>query len=230
MNRQSYVLSNEKRKLLEQLLREQGVAEAPSPIRRREGARHEAPLSFAQERLWFLDQLEPGSAFYNVPSSYRLRGDINVAALERSLNEIVRRHEALRTRFQVVAGQPLQIIDGPREQRLEVRDLEPLGAGAEAEAMRLVNEEGQRPFELAQGPLLRSVLLRLGPGDYVLLVVMHHIVSDGWSAGVFMRELSVLYDAYAQGRSVALPELRRLPDRGSRCPLPTTVRRDSSRW
>src|SRR5262249_23349959 len=167
-----------------------------------------APLSFAQERLWFLDQLEPGSAFYNVPSSYRWQGEINIAALERSLNEIVRRHEALRTRFQVVAGQPRQLIDGPGEQGVEVRELGLVGAAAaEAAAMRVVNEEGQRPFDLANGPLLRSLLLRLGAADYVLLVTMHHIVSDGWSAGVFMRELSVLYEAYSQGRSSPLPEL-----------------------
>src|ERR1041385_6535362 len=186
---------DDKRAILAELLREKALRS------------RSAPLSFAQERLWFLDQLEPGSALYNVPSSYRLGGEVNVPALERSLNEIVRRHEALRTRFQVVGGQPLQIIESPREQRLEVRDLGELGAGAEAEAMRVVNEEGQRRFDLAQGPLLRSLLLRLGPGDYVLLVTMHHIVSDGWSAGVFMRELSVLYEAHCQGRSAQLPEL-----------------------
>src|ERR1043166_8718404 len=200
-------LSPAKLAILELLSRGKELPGGTAPIKRREGTRHEAPLSFAQERLWVLDQWEPGSAFYNVPSSYRLGGEVNVTALERSLNEIVRRHEALRTRFQVVGGQPLQIIESPREQRLEVRDLGELGAGAEAEAMRVVNEEGQRRFDLAQGPLLRSLLLRLGPGDYVLLVTMHPIVSDGWSAGVFMRELSVLYEANCQGRSAQLPEL-----------------------
>src|SRR5262249_59410454 len=110
---------------------------------------------------------------YRVPSSYRGQGETNIAALERSLNEIGRRHEALRTRFQVVAGQPRQIIDGPGEQRLEVRELGPVGAAAaEAAAMRVVNEEGQRPFDLANGPLLRSLLLRLGAAGYVLVVTM----------------------------------------------------------
>jgi aspartate racemase len=165
------------------------------------------PLSYAQERLWFLDQLEPGSAFYNIPASFRVRGELNIGALERSLNEIVRRHESLRTTFRVQDGKPVQVIEPGGEQQLKVRDLAGWGAQAEVEAQRLVNEEGQRPFDLAVGPLVRSELLRLGERDYVLLLTMHHIVSDGWSAGIFMRELSTLYESYSLGRSSPLAEL-----------------------
>src|SRR6266576_2564818 len=166
------------------------------------------PVSFAQQRLWFLDQLLPGNPFYNIPAALRLKTRLNVAALRRSLNEIVRRHEALRTCFSVVDGQPVQVIAPVLELELAVADLGGIAEGErENEALRLAGAEAQRPFDLATGPLLRASLLQLADADYVLLLVMHHIVTDGWSMGVFFRELTDLYGAFVMGRPSPLPPL-----------------------
>ncbi|MET0396001.1 MAG: amino acid adenylation domain-containing protein, partial [Longimicrobiaceae bacterium] len=166
------------------------------------------PLSFAQERLWFLDRLEPGSAVYNIPVAWRLGGAPDVAALRRALGEIVRRHETLRTVFAQVDGSPVQVIAPSGAFALPVEDLSGLGeADREAALGRRAGEEARRPFDLAAGPLFRAALLRLGAGDHVLLFSMHHIVSDGWSMGVFHRELSALYAAYREGRGSPLAEL-----------------------
>ncbi|HEU4557572.1 MAG TPA: amino acid adenylation domain-containing protein, partial [Longimicrobium sp.] len=171
----------------------------------RTGAR---PLSFAQERLWFIDRLEPGSAVYNMPMARRLVGALDVAALERSVGEIVRRHEALRTTFVEVDGSPVQVIAAFGGFALPLEDLSELSqADREASLRRRVGEEALQPFDLAAGPLFRAVLLRLGAEDHVLLLGMHHIVSDGWSMGVLDRELSALYVAYREGRESPLPEL-----------------------
>jgi amino acid adenylation domain-containing protein len=166
------------------------------------------PLSFAQQRLWFLDQLEPHRAVYNIPDSHYFKGPLNLAALERSLSEIVRRHEILRTTFQTVAGEPVQVIAAPQPLRLEVTDLSRLPAPErEAEAQRLADEEAQQPFDLARGPLLRMRLLKLDDTEHVLLLTMHHIISDGWSLGVLGRELTALYAAFSAGQSSPLVEL-----------------------
>jgi len=166
------------------------------------------PLSFAQQRLWFLDQLEPGSALYNIPISYRLRGLLNITALEESLNEIVRRHEALRTSFSNAQGQPVQAIAPTSRLTLPVADLTSLPvAGREAEVLRLATDEAQRPFDLAQAPLFRASVLRLADEEHILLLTMHHIVSDGWSMGVLFQELSTLYDAFSTGKPSPLSEL-----------------------
>ena len=166
------------------------------------------PLSFAQQRLWFLDQYEADKPFYNIPFGLRLSGPLNVAALDQSVNEIIRRHEALRTTFSMLDGEPVQIIAPAKPFILPVTDLEPLPEGErEDEARRLVSEEAGRPFDLAQGPLFRGKLLRLGEDDHVLLFTMHHIVSDGWSMGVLYRELSVLYEAFSRSQPSPLPEL-----------------------
>ncbi|HEX8246226.1 MAG TPA: amino acid adenylation domain-containing protein, partial [Longimicrobium sp.] len=166
-------------------------------------------LSFAQERLWFLDQLESGSAFYNLPFALRLRGALDVGALERSLREIVRRHEALRTTFRERDGTPLQFITPFGGFGVPVKDLSRLPEDArEAEVQReLVAEGGARPFDLTAGPLFRAILLRLGAEEHVLLLSQHHVVSDGWSMGVLYREMSALYEAYREGRESPLPEL-----------------------
>ncbi len=165
------------------------------------------PLSFAQERLWFLDRLEPGSAFYNVPQALRLGGALDVAALKRALGEIVRRHEALRTVFRVADGSPLQAIQPFTGFSLAVKDLAGLDEGErEEEVKRLAGEDASRPFDLSAGPLFRAGLLRLGVEEHVLLLCMHHVVSDGWSMGVLFRELSALYQAYREGRQSPLPE------------------------
>ncbi|HST62245.1 MAG TPA: amino acid adenylation domain-containing protein, partial [Longimicrobium sp.] len=166
------------------------------------------PLSFAQERLWFIDRLEPGSADYNISRAWRLGGVLDGAALERSLGEIVRRHESLRTVFAEVDGAPVQTIAPFGAFALPVEDLSALGeADREAAVRRRAGEEARRPFDLAAGPLFRAVLLRLGGDDHVLLLSLHHVVSDGWSMGVFFRELSALYEAYRAGCESPLAEL-----------------------
>jgi amino acid adenylation domain-containing protein len=166
------------------------------------------PLSFAQERLWFIDRLEPGSAVYNIPVAWRLGGALDQAALERSLSEIVRRHEALRTVFAEVDGSPVQVIAPFGAFALPVEDLSGLGeAEREAALKERAGEEMRRPFDLSAGPLFRAALLRLGAEDHALLLSMHHVVSDGWSMEVLFRELSVLYEAYRQGRPSPLSEL-----------------------
>jgi amino acid adenylation domain-containing protein len=172
--------------------------------------RTEPPLlSFAQERLWFLDQLEAGSAFYNLPFALRLRGALDVDALERSLGEIVRRHDALRTVFRERDGTPVQVIAPFGGFRLTRKDLSPLSPETrEAEVQReLVAEGTARPFDLSVGPLFRAALLRLDAEEHVLLLSQHHIVSDGWSMGVLYRELAALYEAYRDGGESPLPEL-----------------------
>jgi amino acid adenylation domain-containing protein len=170
------------------------------PVPRDDGA--VLPLAFAQEPLWFLDQLAPGSGFYNMPSAYRLTGPLDVDALEGALTGLVARHEALRTTFPAPGGRPYQRIDPPAPVRLHVEDLTGLGAAAEAEARRRAGDEALRPFDLAAGPLLRCRLLRVAPDEHVLLLTVHHIVSDGWSTTVLRRELAALYGG---GQLPALP-------------------------
>jgi amino acid adenylation domain-containing protein/FkbM family methyltransferase len=166
------------------------------------------PLSFAQQRLWFLDQLEPETALYNISEAFRINGPLDVAALERSVNEIVRRHEVLRTTFSARDGLPVQIIWPSLHLRIPVVDVSDRHEkDHEAEAKRLAREAAERPFDLARGPLLRTTLLRLGNEDHVLLLSMHHIVSDGWSVTVFLREITALYDAFSNGRPTPLSNL-----------------------
>ncbi|WP_420130151.1 amino acid adenylation domain-containing protein, partial [Longimicrobium sp.] len=170
------------------------------------------PLSFAQERLWFLDQMQPGSAFYNVAEALRLSGALNVPALERALGEIVRRHEVLRTTLRQRDGRAVQVIAPfglalPLGFALPVEDLSALGAAErEGEASRRVADEAARPFDLAAGPLFRARLLRLAADAHVLLLTLHHAATDGWSMGVLYRELSALYEAYADHRASPLAE------------------------
>ncbi|HET7460432.1 MAG TPA: condensation domain-containing protein, partial [Longimicrobium sp.] len=166
------------------------------------------PLSFAQERLWFLDRLEGGSAAYNIPNAVRLGGALDVGALERSLGEIVRRHESLRTFFREVDGGPVQVIAPFAGFALPVDDLSGLDETARAaEVRRRAGEEASRPFDLSAGPLFRASLLRLGSEEHVLLLCIHHIITDGWSSGVLLRELSALYAAYREGADSPLAEL-----------------------
>ncbi|HEX5724749.1 MAG TPA: condensation domain-containing protein, partial [Longimicrobiaceae bacterium] len=166
------------------------------------------PLSFAQKRLWFIDRLEPGSAVYNLPVAQRLGGALDEAALERALGEIVRRHEALRTTFAEVDGSPVQVIAPFGGFSLPVEDLSDLSeADREAARRRRAGEEARRAFDLSAGPLFRAAVLRLGEEDHVLLLSMHHIVSDEWSMGVLFRELWALYAAYREGRESPLAEL-----------------------
>ncbi|HEX2205126.1 MAG TPA: amino acid adenylation domain-containing protein [Longimicrobium sp.] len=164
------------------------------------------PLSFAQQRLWFLDQMEPGDAAYVILQSYPLPDEADAASVERSLGEVARRHEALRTTFALADGRPVQAIAPRVEVAMEVVDLRPLeGAAREAEARRAF-ENAAKPFDLGRGPLLRAALLVDGDGRRLLLAV-HHIVSDGWSMGVIGRELAACLAAYAEGREPELPPL-----------------------
>ena len=169
------------------------------------------PLSFAQQRLWFLHRLEPESAAYNIPGALRLRGTLLPGALAAALREIVRRHEALRTVFRDAPGRPVQVVLPPAlpgAGELPAIDLAGLPAEVrESEAARLLDAAGQRPFDLERGPLLRLELIRLGAEEHLLAVMMHHIVSDAWSLGVTVRELSALYGAALAGEPSPLPEL-----------------------
>ncbi|MCP3105513.1 amino acid adenylation domain-containing protein, partial [Myxococcus sp. K15C18031901] len=166
------------------------------------------PLSFAQQRLWFLDRLEPGSALYNIPLAVRLEGALDEAALEKSLGEVVRRHEALRTSFEEVEGQPVQRIHPARAFELRVEDLREVPAEQrQQEARARMGEEARRPFELSGELMMRALLLRLEEREHVLVVNMHHIASDGWSVGVLSRELGALYEEYAGGRAARLAPL-----------------------
>ncbi|HKH45887.1 MAG TPA: amino acid adenylation domain-containing protein, partial [Thermoanaerobaculia bacterium] len=171
------------------------------------------PLSLGQQRLWFLDQLEPGNPAYNVPLAVRLTGDggeLSVEALERTLGEVVRRHAVLRTSFVAQAGQPVQVIAPPEAVRLELQGLDLSEVPDEVRedgARELALEEARSPFDLGHGPLLRSGLLRLAEREHLLLVTLHHIVSDGWSLGVLLREIEALYPAFLRGEPSPLPEL-----------------------
>lgn len=166
------------------------------------------PLSFAQQRLWFIAQLEPDSTAYNLPDAVRLVGNLNIPALEQSLNEIVRRHEILRTNFTVIDKQPVQVIAPSLNLKLPVIDLQELPeTEREAEVLRLAIQVAQQPFDLAQEPLLRGKILKLSAVEHVVLFAMHHIVSDGWSKGILIRELGALYEAYSTGKPAQLPEL-----------------------
>jgi amino acid adenylation domain-containing protein len=187
-------------------LRRRSEGTAPDMVRvPREG---DMPLSFAQQRLWFLNQLEPANVTYNIGIGLRLSGELNREALRKSLNEIVRRHEVLRTYFGVQNGSPCQVITAKLEVQISVIDLQSLEAEERAAyAERLGREEVNTPFMLAHGPLLRVKLLQLEEQLHVLLICMHHIVSDGWSLGIMAKEIGQLYGTYVQGAESSLPEL-----------------------
>ena len=166
------------------------------------------PLSFAQERLWFLDRLNPDSPTYNVPAAFRLSGELNLNALEQSLNEVVRRHEVLRTVFATINGNPVQKILPSLVIALTPIDLSQQPENDREPALQsLLKNEALQPFDLSRGPLIRAQLLRLSPVDHVLALNLHHIVSDGWSMGVLFREISALYRAYCAGKPNPLPEI-----------------------
>jgi amino acid adenylation domain-containing protein len=190
----------------EQALREeQGLVAPPIEGTPRTGP---LPLSFAQERLWVLDTLEPGNPLYNIARAVRLRGALNAGALGRALNEIIRRHESQRTTFGLAGGQPTQIVMPRLEIPLETDDLTSLQEDErEQKAREIAEQESLTRFNLSTGPLVHARLMRLREDDHVLLLTMHHIVSDAWSAGILFQELSALYEAFSQGLPSPLPEL-----------------------
>jgi amino acid adenylation domain-containing protein len=201
-------LSPAERERVVAALRREAVAAADDAIPRRSG-RAPAAASATQRRLWLLDRLRPGESAYNEPVAWRLRGVLDVALLERCLSEIVRRHEVLRTTFSTASDdEPIQVVHSPRGVALPILDLTRLPTEErEAEASRLAAQEARRPFDLVEGPLLRTSLLRLDEQEHVLVVVVHHIVADGWSIGLFRNELLDLYAAFGAGRPSPLPEL-----------------------
>ncbi|MEH2313988.1 MAG: amino acid adenylation domain-containing protein [Nostoc sp.] len=201
-------LSVEKRELLVQRLRQKKENASRTKITSQSRDSNIFPLSFAQQRLWFLEQLEPGNPFYNQPAAVRLTGALNLAVLEQSFNEILHRHEVLRTTFSTVEGQPVQVIAPTLALKLPVVDLQKLpDADREKEVLRLATKEAQMPFNLVEGSLLRCTLLRLDEAEYVLLFTMHHIISDGWSKGILIREIATLYKAFSTGEFSPLAEL-----------------------
>ena len=192
-----------------ELLRQHHAGGAPAqPLRPLPGSQEKRPLSFSQERLWFLDKLEPNRPVYNIPVAMRLTGPLDRPALQRSFDEILRRHESLRANFDTVDGNPVQRIRPPAAGQSELPVVDLSGQrDAESEALRLAGAEARRPFDLAREALLRPTLYRLGPAEHVLLVNLHHIVADGWSLEVLFRELRALYEAFLQEKPSPLPEL-----------------------
>jgi amino acid adenylation domain-containing protein len=201
-------LSPEKRALLEQKLMQQSAAGMNTHAIPRRKTSSPCPLSFAQQRLWFLDQLEPHSPLYNLPKAIRLQGALDLTALQQTLNAIVARHEVLRTTFTTMAGTPVQVIGDSQPVELSVVDLRQVPeADREAEMYCQLRQAAQRPFDLSRDIMLRATLLQLGAGEHVLLLTTHHIASDGWSSGVLSHEFAAFYRAYVTGESVSLPVL-----------------------
>ena len=178
---------------------------APIPPVPRDGALR---VSFSQERLWFLSQLEPDNVAYNISGCVRFQGQLRIEILEQSLSEIVRRHEALRTTFSEIDGNPVQVISAPSPFKLGMVDLQGFSeVECREKAQRIAAEEAQRPFDLSKGPLFRAALVQLGVEEHLLIITMHHIITDGWSLGVFTRELEALYKAFSEGQPSPLPDL-----------------------
>ncbi|MBD3561559.1 TauD/TfdA family dioxygenase, partial [Planktothrix sp. FACHB-1355] len=166
----------------------------------------ELPLSFAQERLWFIDQLEPGNYAYNIPAAVRIVGELNLTALAKSLSEVVKRHETLRTTFTTANDRPIQVIDAIGNFQLSVLDFTTM-ENPESSSKNFMLAEAQKPFDLEKGPLLRITLLRLNSAEHILVLTIHHIIFDGWSIGVLIREVAALYEAFSTGKASPLPEL-----------------------
>jgi amino acid adenylation domain-containing protein len=203
-------LSPAKRALLEAMLREQGVAPAQAGIPRRPAGSGPAPLSFAQQRLWFLDQLDPESRAFNLPTLLRLTGPLDADALRRAVSALAQRHEVLRTRFGTAedGGDPVQVVLPAAEVPLPLHDLSGVPDGERMAALRQAATAvaGER-LELAEGQVLRAALYRLGADEHALLLVVHHVATDGWSAGVITRDLLALYAALSRGETPALAPL-----------------------
>jgi hypothetical protein len=189
-------------------MKEQSLGAALLPVARAERTSNVLPVSFAQRRLWFLDHLEPGNLAYIVPGAFRFDGPLDVDAFSASVNEVIRRHEILRTSFTDIEGEAMQVIEEPQPLAIPLIDLSNFPASERAcEVQRLTEAEAGLAFDLERAPLLRVTLLRLGAEEHIVLLTMHHIISDGWSMSVLLQEVAVLYEAFAQGQKSSLPEL-----------------------
>jgi amino acid adenylation domain-containing protein len=201
-------LSRRQLALLSEKLKERNVQAPQLKIERRRDRTAPCRLSFAQQRLWFIDQMEPGNNVYNCSGTLTLNGELDLKALEKAINEIVRRHEALRTRIGVDAGAPVQLIDQWEPRKLEAHDLTGLiRQRKEEEAERMASEEAAAGFDLSRGPLLRAKVLKLAEDEHILLYTMHHIISDQWSVEIMFREVATLYQSYLAGEESPLPEM-----------------------
>ncbi|MBV9792209.1 MAG: amino acid adenylation domain-containing protein, partial [Chloroflexi bacterium] len=201
-------LSPEKQALLAKRLRREQVETAPASVIPRRPLDQPVPLSFAQQRLWFLNQLAPNNPFYNEPLPVRLVGPLDIGVLEQTLNALIRRHEGLRTTFQVIDGQTRQVIAPELQLSIPVLDLSAVPAAERDAALRqAAGDLIRQPFDLARGPLLRTALLRLAPDDHVLLTTLHHIICDGWSLSIFNREMALIYQALSSGQQPDLPPI-----------------------
>jgi amino acid adenylation domain-containing protein len=208
LNRRLSELSPEKRALLELWLQKAGVAARERERILPRDRSQVCPLSFGQQRLWFLDQLQPGLTVFNELTAFRLSGDLDTAALRQSLNEITRRHEACRTTFGLEAEQPIQVINDPRDFDLRVHDLSHLTpAERSSEIDHYIDEEGKRTFNLKCDAAWRATLLQCSSREHVFIVTRHHIASDGWSFGVFCKELAALYESFVDNHPASLPDL-----------------------
>ncbi|MBV9787436.1 MAG: amino acid adenylation domain-containing protein [Chloroflexi bacterium] len=208
INQRLNALSPEKRALLEQMLREQEAqTQRTLAIPRRQSSEN-LPLSFVQQRIWFLDQLEPGSATYNISMAVRLAGALDHALLSRSFNAVIGRQEALRTIIAKSEDGPSLVILPAAPWDLPLIDLASMAAeDRERELQHLIERESRQPFDLSQGPLLRVILVRLDAAEHVLILTMHHIIADQWSMNVLIGELAALYTGFVSGQPAALPEL-----------------------
>ena len=201
-------LKERKQEILAFLHAANGAGISGAPALERGSRDGDLPLSFAQQRLWLIDQLDPNSGLYNIVAPIQLNGALNVAALQKALDTIVSRHEVLRTTIASVDGVPRQVIAAARPADFKMIDLSTLpAAGRKEEAYKLLREQARRPFNLSSDLMIRATLLKLEPKEHIFLIAMHHIATDGWSLGIFVREFSALYEAFSKGQSVSLPEL-----------------------
>src|SRR5581483_1463051 len=205
--RRTTKLTGERRLLLQALLEEKGVASAAHTIKRINNPGH-APLSFAQKRMWFLDQLQPDSAFYTMFEVFHLQGLLSFSALEQSYNELLKRHNILRTRFVVIDEDPVQLVQPHAWTYIPEIDLRACSSQArELLLHHLATQEAEQPFVLSQGPLLRAWLIALSEEEHVLFLTMHHIVSDGWSVAILVQELATLYRSFVAGKPSPFADL-----------------------
>lgn len=201
-------LSPTKRALFEALIKDKGLTISKIPKLSRENPNKYYPLSYAQQRLWFLEQIEPGNSVYNETISLRIKGNLDITALEYSINEIISRHEILRTIFVSVKGEAFQVIYHEEKLILSVSNLSEISpAEREAECEKLRSQLVKQPFDLTKWPLMRANLFQFEENEFVLFLVLHHLITDGWSSDRFIREMATIYEAYLADQPASLPEL-----------------------